>query len=222
MRLRGLTFTVEAKKRTQTWPLRSKKVAAYLSDQDPKLKAVIDSLGPCRIKSDPDLFQVICRTIIYQLISTKAANTIIGRVEKVLPNQRFEPEGVLKLGIKGLRKQGISRAKSGYLLGLAQGAKSGELCPGDFFDLSDEEVCQKLCQFSGVGPWSAQMVLMFSLGRPDVLPYLDFGLRSSVRGLYGLREMPNKKKLEEITQCWKPYRSAGVWYMWRRLESVPG
>ena len=196
-----------------------RKALAHLKRADPVLRKVIEQVGPCRLKPQKDgsNFEVVARAIIYQQLSGKAAATIHGRVQARCGGSRAA-DALSSLPDEALRGAGLSRQKLGYLRDLAARAVSGTLDTVHLPELPDEEVTRQLVQVKGVGVWTAQMFLMFRLGRPDVLPVLDLGVRKGVQKAYRLRKLPDAKRIEKIAASWAPYRTIGSWYMWRVLE----
>ena len=196
-----------------------RKALAHLRQADPVLRKVIEQVGPCRLRplTDGSHFEFIARSIIYQQLSTKAAATIHGRVQ-TLCGGVLSAEPLSRLTDEALRGAGLSRQKLGYLRDLAARAADGSLDTRHFPDLPDEAITSQLVQVKGVGVWTAQMFLMFKLGRPDVLPVLDLGIRKGVQRAYRLRKLPDAKRIEKIAAPWAPYRTVGSWYMWRVLE----
>ena len=176
-------------------------------------------MGPCRLRplTDGSHFEFIARSIIYQQLSTKAAATIHGRVQ-ALCGGVLSAEPLSLLADEALRGAGLSRQKLGYLRDLSAREAAGTLDTRHFPDLPDEDITRQLVQVKGVGVWTAQMFLMFKLGRPDVLPVLDLGIRKGVQRAYRLRKLPEAKRIEKIAAPWAPYRTVGSWYMWRVLE----
>jgi DNA-3-methyladenine glycosylase II len=183
------------------------------------LGKVIEQVGPCRLRplTEGSHFEFIARAIIYQQLSTRAAATIHGRVQ-ALCGGAVTAEPLFGLPDDALRGAGLSRQKLGYLRDLAERAADGSLDTVHLPDLPDEEVTRQLIQVKGVGVWTAQMFLMFRLGRPDVLPVLDLGIRKGVQRAYRLRKLPDANRVEKIAAPWAPYRTVGSWYMWRVLE----
>lgn len=196
-----------------------RKALAHLRQADPVLRKVIEQVGPCRLRplTDGSHFEFIARSIIYQQLSTKAAATIHGRVQ-ALCGGVLAAEPLSRLADEALRGAGLSRQKLGYLRDLAAREAAGTLDTRHFPDLPDEDITRQLVQVKGVGVWTAQMFLMFKLGRPDVLPVLDLGIRKGVQRAYRLRKLPDAKRIEKIAAPWAPYRTVGSWYMWRVLE----
>jgi DNA-3-methyladenine glycosylase II len=196
-----------------------RKALAHLRGADPVLRKVIEQVGPCRLRplTEGSHFEFIARAIIYQQLSTKAAATIHGRVQAVCGGS-LTAGPLTTLPDEALRGAGLSRQKLGYLRDLAVHAANGTLDTPHFPDLPDEEITRQLVQVKGIGVWTAQMFLIFRLGRPDVLPVLDLGVRKGVQRAYRLRKLPDAKRIEKIAKAWAPYRSIGSWYMWRVLE----
>lgn len=186
---------------------------------DPILRKVIEQVGPCRLRpqTDGSHFEFIARSIIYQQLSGKAAGTIHGRVQ-ALCGGAVTSRALAGLGDEALRGAGLSRQKLGYLRDLSAKSLAGLLDTLHFDEMPDEEITRQLVQVKGVGVWTAQMFLMFRLGRPDVLPVLDLGVRKGVQQAYRLRKLPDAKRVEKVAASWAPYRTVGSWYMWRVLE----
>lgn len=196
-----------------------RKAINHLKKADPVLRSVIEQVGPCRLRpmTEGSHFEFIARAIIYQQLSGKAAATIHGRVQ-TLCGGALSADPLTQLPDDALRGAGLSRQKLSYLRDLAARAKEGTLDTVHFPDLPDEEITRQLVQVKGVGVWTAQMFLMFRLGRPDVLPVLDLGIRKGVQRAYRLRKLPDARRIEKIAASWAPYRTVGCWYMWRVLE----
>ncbi|HEV8437108.1 MAG TPA: DNA-3-methyladenine glycosylase [Methylomirabilota bacterium] len=184
---------------------------------------VIDQVGACQLRQRADgaPFDYVMRAIVYQQLSGKAAATILGRVHALYGGRPPTPAELIATRAARLQRAGLSRQKLGYLKDLARHALSGSV-PFDALDaLSDEEVIDALTRVRGVGVWTAQMFLMFRLGRLDVLPVLDLGIQKGMRQAYGLRRPPTPEQMERIAQGWRPYRSVACWYLWRSLEIRP-
>jgi DNA-3-methyladenine glycosylase II len=197
------------------------KARRHLARRDPRLKQLTNKVGPCTLRPEAAGFVVLVRAVVAQLISTPAARTIFARLEAAVGAAGVTPSGILALDEQRLRDQGLSGAKARGIRDLAQRASDGRLPIDELPRMSDDEAMARLTEVSGIGAWTAQMYLIFSLGRTDVLPVGDFGLRDGVRLLYGLEELPGKKKLTEIAEPWRPYRSIGTWYLWRGRGFVP-
>jgi DNA-3-methyladenine glycosylase II len=193
----------------------------HLSRRDPVLRRLIRRVGPCTLRTDGDGFQALVRAIIAQLISTRAAATILARVEAAAGPRGLTPAAITAAGEEVLRGAGLSRVKAGALLDLAARVTAGDLPMDRLDELDDDEVIARLLPVRGIGRWTAEMFLIFSLGRPDVLPVDDFGLRAGVQEQYDLPALPARTALRELAEPWRPYRSIATWYFWRSRGFVP-
>ncbi|MBL8829475.1 MAG: DNA-3-methyladenine glycosylase 2 family protein [Planctomycetaceae bacterium] len=193
-------------------------IQRHFRTADPVLARIVKQVGPVTLKPQRDRFQVLVRSIISQQISTAAARTIRARLAERLSPEGFRPESLARLSIDDLRAVGVSRQKATYMLDLAEKCRDGTVRLSRVGRLSDEEVIAELTQVKGIGRWSAQMFLMFSLGRLDVFPHDDLGIRSAIRQLYEFAELPNKTECLAIGERWRPYATIGSWYCWRFLE----
>jgi len=197
-----------------------RKALAHLRAADPVLKTVIERVGPCRLRpaTEGTNFDFVARSIIYQQLSGKAAGTIYGRVRELCGGAHLAVAPLRDLPEATLRGAGLSRQKLGYLRDLATRTAAGELDAESLDTLPDEEVTRQLTQVKGVGVWTAQMFLMFRLGRPDVLPVTDLGIRKGVQRAYRLRKLPEPKRITKIGSPWAPFRTVASWYLWRLLD----
>jgi DNA-3-methyladenine glycosylase II len=193
----------------------------HLSRRDPVMKELIAAVGSCTLAPGGDPFALLVRAIVAQLISTKAAATISARVVAAAGDEGVCPAAMLRLGEAGLRPLGLSGAKAQAILDLASRASDGRLPLGRLAGMTDEEIAASLTAVRGIGVWTAEMFLIFGLGRPDVLPVGDLGLRAGVQDRYGLEELPGALRLREIAEPWRPYRSIATWYLWRSRGGVP-
>ena len=194
-----------------------RKAINHLKKSDPVLRAIIERVGPCRMEFGPPEFHSLAESILYQQLNGKAAATIFARFV-ALAGDPPTPEGILKLSDAQLRSVGLSKQKSTYLKDLSEKTKAGLLDFARLGDLPDEEVIAHLTQVKGVGVWTAQMFLMFTLKRPDVLPTGDYGVRAAMKKHYKKRKMPKPDVMEKIAKPWSPYRSVACWYLWRSLD----
>lgn len=202
--------------------LPAAEAVAHLRAVDPVLREVIDRVGPFEMTLEPDLWWSLVDAIASQQLSVKAAATIIGRVEALVPpGRRPTPEEILATPDETLRACGLSRAKAAYVKDLAARWLDGTLRQAEIPSLPDEEVVALLTQVKGIGRWTAQMVLMFTLGRPDVLPVDDLGLREAFVRAYGLPERPGREEMEGLAEPWRPYRTVASRYLWRSLNNTP-
>ena len=193
-----------------------------LSAADPVMRRLIREYGPCTLvpeKRRPP-FQSLVQAVAHQQLHGRAAETILHRFKQLFPGRRFpRPEDLASVSDAALRGAGFSRAKVAALRDIAAQTRAGVVPTArQIAGLSDEAIIARLTQVRGVGRWTVEMLLIFQLGRPDVLPADDFGVRNGFRLAYGLKGMPRPKALLKYAERWKPYRSAGAWYMWRAVD----
>jgi DNA-3-methyladenine glycosylase II len=193
----------------------------HLMKVDPKLNPIIKRIGACGLHAQfpRDAFATLCMSIASQQLSTKAAATIFRRFEELFPNRKPTAALVMKLADEQLRGCGFSRAKAAFVKDLAAHVLDGRLDLQRLRKDSDEEVMQQLVAVKGIGRWTAEIFLMFRLGRLDVLPADDLGLMNAVQRAYKLRTRPDAKKLRKMGEAWRPYRSIAAWYLWQSLDS---
>jgi DNA-3-methyladenine glycosylase II len=200
---------------------------ARLAAADPVIARLIERYGSPdgllerRGRRPGDAYGALLRSIVGQQLSTKAARAIFERLTALFDDRTPTPRELLDTDPEKLREVGLSRAKVAYLRDLAERVEDGELDLGRIAELPDEEVAAELTQVKGLGPWSVQMFLIFHLGRPDVLPAGDLGIRRAVRDQYGLDELPDAAELERIAEPWRPNRSLASLYLWRSLDATP-
>ena len=193
---------------------------AHLRGADPTLARVIESVGPFTLEPRDGTYRSLARAIFFQQLAGPAARAIMGRVLALLDSDDerfFNPEEFLALTDEQLRSAGLSRQKLAYLQDLSQKFASGEVSEGEFAAEDDEEVIRRVSLVKGIGRWTGEMFLIFSLGRPDVLPVDDLGVRRGFQQAYELPGLPTPEEMRRIAEPWRPYRSAGTWYMWRSL-----
>jgi DNA-3-methyladenine glycosylase II len=197
-----------------------RKAVNHLRRVDPVMAGVIEAVGPCRFKTRAELshFEAVARSIIYQQLSGRAAATIYGRFEALFGDERPHATALVALDDEALRGAGISRQKLGYLRDLAERVHAGTVPIDTLHELADDEIIGHLTSVKGVGVWTAQMFLMFKLGRPDVLPDLDLGIRKRLQQAYRLRKLPDSKRVQAIGAKWAPYRTIACWYLWRSID----
>jgi len=197
-----------------------KKAVAHLRAADPLLSDVIDRVGACKFapRAEGTHFDAVVRAIVYQQLSGKAAATIHARVMGLYGNRPPAPAELLETPDSDLREAGLSRQKLSYLKDLAEKVDSGEVPLDDLEEMQDDDVVDALVKVKGVGRWTAQMFLMFRLGRPDVLPDLDLGIQKGVQLMHGLDALPPPRRVLELGEPWRPYRTIASWYLWRSLE----
>jgi len=205
------------------FPFKPAKAVAHLEAADPRLAAIIERVGPFRmeLKDSRSLFGALAEAIVYQQLSNKAAATIYGRVEALYPDapDGFTPRHILKTTDETLRGCGLSRAKVLAVQDLARRVEGGELPTLDEAQaIPDAELIERLVTVRGIGRWSAEMFLMFRLGRPDILPLDDYSLRKAYAKAFRKRILPSPKALEKAGEKWRPYRTVASWYLWRVLD----
>jgi DNA-3-methyladenine glycosylase II len=192
----------------------------HLKRADDVLARVIERVGPCRFRprSEGRHFDALLRSIVYQQLSGKAAGTILDRVLGLYGGRYPRPAQLLETPDTALRGAGLSRQKLGYLRDLAAKVDSGEVPLARVSRWPDEEVITHLTRVKGIGRWTAQMFLIFRLGRPDVLPELDLGIQTAIQRAYGLAERPGPAEVLRIGATWRPHATVASWYLWRSLE----
>ena len=193
----------------------------HLARRDPVLKRLIAAIGPCTLRYEPDGFAALVRSIISQQISTRAATAIQARLVQAVDQAGLTPAALLDLTDQALKQAGLSQAKVRSLRDLADKVQTGVVPLEQLSALEDEEVIATLLPVRGIGRWTAQMFLIFSLGRLDVLPVDDLGFRAGVQEQYGLTELPTRASLTALAKPWQPFRSIATWYFWRSRGFVP-
>lgn len=190
----------------------------HLRKNDAVIGQVIKSVGPFTLKKIPGGFEVVVRSILSQQISTAAAATIRKRLEALLPDGKIAPASLAKLTDDQLQSAGLSSQKRSYVRDLTERTLDGTIDFRRIARQSDEEAIAELIQVKGIGRWTAQMYLMFSLGRLDVFAPDDLGLQNAIKALYEIPEKPKRTHFETVAEVWAPYRSIASWYLWRSLE----
>ena len=195
------------------------KVKKHFQKVDKNLYTLACSFDDISIGHSENYFLSLCREIITQQLAGGAARAIFGRFEKLFKNWKVLPEMILSLSDQTIRDTGASWAKVKYIKDLAQCVVTKKVYLENLHDLSDKDVIQELIKVKGIGPWTAEMFLMFSLGREDVFSYGDLGLRHALQKLYKLKKEPTIKQMEKITSKWSPYRTYGALLLWRSLDA---
>jgi len=204
-------------------PATLRKATAHLRRTDPVLAAIIRDVGPCRLRTDETggAFAALVESIVYQQITGKAAASIYGRVRTLIKRRHPRPQDILAATEEALRGAGLSRQKVAYLRDLAEKVRDG-LKLRALGRLENEAVIEALTEVKGIGRWTVEMFLIFRLGRLDVLPVHDYGIRKAMQRAYRLRKLPNPDRMRRLAEPWRPYRSVACWYLWRSLESKAG
>ncbi|HFA48660.1 MAG TPA: DNA-3-methyladenine glycosylase 2 family protein [Bacteroidetes bacterium] len=196
-----------------------KKIARHLS-KDPVLKKLVETCPPPAFRKSVGLYPDLLRSIVGQQLSGKAAETIHGRFLGLFGDRSPRAKKLLSFEMEDLRSVGLSRQKASYLQNVSEFFLKEKIEHSDLEDMDDEAVIKYLTQIKGVGRWTVQMILMFSLNRPDVMPVDDLGIQNGMVKNYGLTGTGRalKQKMIETAEAWRPYRSYACWYMWRSLE----
>ncbi len=199
-------------------PLDTVGATRHLSRSDPVMRRIIKVVGPCGLRPGArgDNFTTLLRAIVGQQLSTRAAETIWNRVLALQANgKKVLPEDILSLPDAKLRGAGLSNAKVAYTKDLARKVVGHEISLKRFSHLDDEAIVSLLTSVNGIGRWTVEMFLIFKLGRPDVWPVGDLGIRNAVQRAYGLE--PTDHNLQVVAEAWRPWRSVASWYLWRTL-----
>ncbi|MEE8335856.1 MAG: DNA-3-methyladenine glycosylase [Candidatus Neomarinimicrobiota bacterium] len=196
-----------------------KKALKYLENADPRITRLRAEFGDPDFKPNKNYFEALVRAIIFQQLSGKAANTIYLRFKALFKGEQFPlPEAILNIPFETLRAVGLSNQKTNYVRDLSEKIKNGTLKFTEFEGMTDEEVSEALIQVKGIGQWTADMFLMFTLNRPDVFPLGDLGVQKGFMHFCKLKEMPNALKMEQEAEKWRPYRTLVAWYMWKIVD----
>lgn len=199
-------------------PTLEKKAKDYLQRSDPILAEIIEKSPPLEWNIAGNYFDALTESIISQQLSIKAADTIYGRFKKLFKKERINPEEVLSISDEKIRECGISFSKIAYIKDLATKTLESGILFEQFEMMTDQEIIDELVKVKGIGVWTAQMFLMFTMGREDVFSYGDLGLRRAIERLYKLKKEPTEKQAEKISSKWKPYRTIACRYLWKSLE----
>jgi DNA-3-methyladenine glycosylase II len=202
LRRRRLAFDADAARR-------------HLLRAEPTMRGIVRRVGPLGLEARGRPYQSLLRAILYQQLAGAAAAAIERRFLALYGGRVPEPDELLATPPEALRAVGLSRQKASYLHSLAGHAATGQLELRRLARASDDEVIEAVTAVKGIGRWTADMLLMFCLGRPDVLPVGDLGIQRVMMELYGLPKLPDAKRMLAIAEPWRPYRSAGTWYLWR-------
>ncbi len=190
----------------------------HLRRKCPHMRRVIKLVGPCEMKLERDRFKMLVRSITSQQISVHAARVVQRRLLEAAAPGKLDAPTILRLGEDRLRAAGCSGQKARYMLSLAQQVESGETKLRTIGHKSDDEIIATLTKIKGIGVWTAQMFLMFSLGRPDVFPHDDLGIRQAIRNFRQLDDLPTKQQSLDLAEPWRPYATVASWYCWRSLD----
>ena len=191
----------------------------YLCKVDSNLEKIIKIVGKYSINIRNDPFQSLVESIIYQQLAGRAANAIYNRFINYYNNKQITPARILNSPNDNLKKVGLSNRKIDYLKDLASHVYDGRINLEELPKMNDEEIINKLVNVKGIGRWTSEMFLIFSLGRQDILPVTDLGVRKAIQKAYSLSELPKPNTMMEIGKPWRPYRSIATWYLWKSLSN---
>ncbi len=178
---------------------------------------LIEKVGPCRLEPRPDRFGTLVRAIVGQQISAAAAASIDRRLRD-LCGEPHRPAPLLEAGEETLRKAGLSGVKARYILNLSEAVHSGQVPLDEIHEWEDQAIIDRLTAIKGIGAWTAEMFLIFALGRPDILSVGDLGIRAGLRDLHGLERLPTPRECHELTALWRPHRTVAMWYLWEKID----
>ena len=213
-------MTIRLQMRKRRLPYDAGVARKHLGKRDPVMGGLVRACGPLELEARGTPYQSLLRAILYQQLAGPAASTIERRLLALYGGRVPEPEQVLATSPEAMRAAGVSRQKASYLHSLAEHAQNGALEYRSLARLQDDAVIARVTEVRGIGRWTAEMLLMFCLGRPDVLPVDDLGIRKGMQLAYGLRKPPDAQRMLRIAEPWRPYRSAGAWYLWRSTDVI--
>jgi DNA-3-methyladenine glycosylase II len=194
----------------------------HLREADKTLARLIRKVGACSLRPRPrrSPFESLLRSVVYQQLNGTAAATILGRVKALYPGKRFpKPGDIIGTPDEKLRGAGLSRAKTAAIKDIALKTLEGTVpTTREIARMSEAEIIERLTTIRGVGPWTVEMLLIFTLGRTDVLPVTDYGVRKGFAVTYGWKELPTPRELLDYGERWRPHRSTAAWYLWRALD----
>ena len=191
----------------------------HLSHADKRMEKLIDKFGPPNFNLINNYYESLVRSIVYQQLSGKAASIIYERFLDLFVFDIYpEPKDILAVSIETLRSSGLSYQKVNYIRDLSEKWQDGTMNLTDIDSMTDEEISSELIKVKGIGQWTADMFLMFTLGRPDVFPFGDLGIQKGVMILTNMNRLPTQKEMERKTKKWQPYRTVAAWYLWKLVD----
>jgi len=187
--------------------------------RDKKMQVLIEKYGRPNLNPRQDYFQSLFRSIVFQQLSGEAAQTIFERLVSLIPEKsNLCPNEVLKIDKDDMRKAGLSFQKINYVKNLAVYFENNSFQKINVERMTDEEISKELTQIKGIGQWTVDMFLMFTLNRADILPYGDLGIQKGIMKILNTKNLPSKKEMENCSKKWKPYRTIACWYLWRMTD----
>jgi len=196
-----------------------KKALSELKKSDPRMGRLIDEFGPPEFNPITNYYESLVRSIVYQQPSGKAAATIYGRFKGMFSLDAFpKPKDVLEIPHESLRSMGLSNQKANYIRDLSEKWKRGEVDLSNIESMSDEAISDELIKVKGIGQWTADMFLMFTLVRPDVFPFGDLGIQKGFMILNKMDRLPKPNEMEKEAEQWRPYRTVAAWYLWKIVD----
>ncbi len=198
-----------------------KKALVHFKRTDPILYKAAVQIDPFELSIHPNPFVRLTRAIVGQQLSVKAAKTIFERTEKIFPENKITPTGLINISSEKLRSAGLSFQKISYLKDLGQKIKNKEIDINNLNTLPADEITKELIKVKGIGVWTSEMFLIFSLGRPDIFAYGDLGLQNAIKQMYNLENKPDQKQMEILCEKWKPFRSYASIILWKSLNNEP-
>jgi len=191
----------------------------HLSHADKRMEKLIDKFGPPNFNLMNNYYESLVRSIVYQQLSGKAASIIYERFLDLFIFDIYpKPKDVLEVSIETLRSAGLSYQKVNYIRDLSEKWQDGTMNLTNIDSMTDEEISSELIKVKGIGQWTADMFLMFTLGRPDVFPFGDLGIQKGVMILTNMNRLPTQKEMERKTKKWQPYRTVAAWYLWKLVD----
>jgi len=191
----------------------------HLSHADKRMEKLIDKFGPVNFNLMNNYYESLIRSIVYQQLSGKAASIIYERFLDLFVFDIYpEPKDILAVSIETLRSSGLSYQKVNYIRDLSEKWEDGTMNLTDIDSMTDEEISSELIKVKGIGQWTADMFLMFTLGRPDVFPFGDLGIQKGVMIITNMNRLPTQKEMERKTKKWQPYRTVAAWYLWKLVD----
>jgi DNA-3-methyladenine glycosylase II len=206
--------------RRRALPYDADAARMHVMKADPVMRGIAKRVGPFALEVRGEPYEALLRSVLYQQLAGAAAAAIERRFLALFGDQIPAPDALAGASDETLRSAGISRQKASYMRSVAEHFVLGKLDNRTLRRAPDDEVIAAVTDVKGIGRWTADMLLLFCLGRPDVLPVGDLGVRNSMQAAYNLEDAPDVPTMERIAECWRPYRSAGTWYLWRRGDVV--